>query len=81
LDCFDECGHPQSDIARGQSETGFEVVGPKHQDNEVKGLMRFQTGLQIHPAISGSFQRIVMDGGSSTLALFDDVKTGAQLIP
>ena len=81
LDDFDKGLDSQGDIACGQSKPGFEVVGPEHHDNKIQGLMRFQAGLEIDPAISRALQWIVVHGGSATLPLLNDMESGPQVVP
>ena len=68
---------PQGDINDGDAKAGFEIIGAKHDDDDIKGRVAFHQGGQDGKAVAmGTFNGIIMDGGPSGLAFDNDLPAG-----
>lgn len=71
----DEAGQDScacGDFPRGDVEDGLQVIGAEHEDDEVDRLVALQAGRQVVEAFAGDVEGVLMHGGASVLALFND---------
>ena len=57
---------------------GLQIVGAKHQNDDVDGLVAFEAGGQVIDPSAGEVEGVVVHRGAAILPLFDDTPVRPQ---